>query len=127
MIRRSFIPELISMNAMMAADDGGRDTADDGAGLRAMQPTELLFWGVMSLGVIAGFSLAVSVQCMAGCQGSQTWADDRAYRRGPRQKRDQGEQKCEREKATQTRGSRRPFDARDGARCARTRIAARAR
>jgi FtsP/CotA-like multicopper oxidase with cupredoxin domain len=26
--------------------------------MRAMQPTELLFWGVMSLGVIAGFTLA---------------------------------------------------------------------
>jgi hypothetical protein len=29
-----------------------------GSDMRAMEPTELLFWGVMSLGVMAGFALA---------------------------------------------------------------------
>jgi uncharacterized protein DUF4396 len=29
-----------------------------GRDMRAMEPTELLFWGVMSIGVIAGFILA---------------------------------------------------------------------
>jgi FtsP/CotA-like multicopper oxidase with cupredoxin domain len=52
-VRKSFLPEFISMNFMMAgmAPVMGRD-------MRAMEPSELLFWGVMSLGVIAGFALA---------------------------------------------------------------------
>src|SRR5438876_640003 len=32
-----------------------------GRDMRAMQPAELLFWGVMSLGVIVGFALAYPV------------------------------------------------------------------
>lgn len=57
-VRRSFAPELISMNAMMAAMMVVMTSLMMGRDMRAMQPTELLFWGVMSLGVIAGFSLA---------------------------------------------------------------------
>jgi hypothetical protein len=57
-VRRSFAPELISMNAMMAAMMVVMTQLMMGRDMRAMQPTELLFWGVMSLGVIAGFSLA---------------------------------------------------------------------
>ena len=55
-VRRTFVPEFISMNSMMAgmapvmtADMMGRD-------MRAMQPEQLLFWGVMSFGVIVGFA-----------------------------------------------------------------------
>jgi FtsP/CotA-like multicopper oxidase with cupredoxin domain len=57
-VRRSFTPELISMNAMMAAMMVVMTRLMMGRDMRAMQPTELLFWGVMSLGVIAGFGLA---------------------------------------------------------------------
>ena len=57
-VRRSFLPELISMNAMMTAMVTVMTYLMMGRDMRAMQPTELLFWGVMSLGVIAGFMLA---------------------------------------------------------------------
>ena len=57
-VRRSFAPELISMNAMMAAMTVVMTYLMMGRDMRAMQPAELLFWGVMSLGVIAGFMLA---------------------------------------------------------------------
>ena len=57
-VRRSFLPELISMNAMMTAMAAVMTYLMMGRDMRAMQPGELLFWGVMSLGVIAGFMLA---------------------------------------------------------------------
>lgn len=37
--------------------------------MRAMEPTELLFWGVMSLGVMAGFALAYPVNVWMVKQG----------------------------------------------------------
>lgn len=57
-VRKSFVPELISMNAMMAAMAPVMSFLMMGRDMRAMVPTELVFWGVMSLGVIAGFALA---------------------------------------------------------------------
>jgi hypothetical protein len=57
-VRRSFMPEFISMNAMMAAMAPVMSILMMGRDMRAMLPSELLFWGVMSLGVIAGFALA---------------------------------------------------------------------
>ena len=57
-VRRSFTPELISMNAMMAGMTAVMTYLMMGRDMRAMQPSELLFWGVMSLGVIVGFLLA---------------------------------------------------------------------
>ncbi|CAN5209801.1 DUF4396 domain-containing protein [soil metagenome] len=57
-VRRSFIPELISMNFMMAGMAPVMSFLMMGRDMRAMVPTELIFWGVMSLGVIAGFALA---------------------------------------------------------------------
>lgn len=60
-LRASFIPEWLSMNMMatgmfpvMAFLMMGRD-------MRAMQPSEPLFWFVMSLGVIVGFAVAYPV------------------------------------------------------------------
>ena len=53
-VRRSFIPELISMNFMMAGMAPVMSFLMMGRDMRAMVPTELIFWGVMSLGVIAG-------------------------------------------------------------------------
>jgi hypothetical protein len=57
-VRRSFIPEFISMNFMMAGMAPVMSFLMMGRDMRAMEPTEFLFWGVMSIGVIAGFILA---------------------------------------------------------------------
>jgi manganese oxidase len=57
-VRRTFVPELISMNAMMAAMASTMSLLMMGRDMRAMDPKEFLFWGVMSLGVIFGFAFA---------------------------------------------------------------------
>src|SRR5712691_1110648 len=57
-VRKSFLPEFISMNFMMASMAPVMSFLMMGRDMRAMVPTELLFWGVMSLGVIAGFTVA---------------------------------------------------------------------
>jgi FtsP/CotA-like multicopper oxidase with cupredoxin domain len=57
-VRKSFLPEFISMNFMMAGMAPMMSFLMMGRDMRAMVPTELLFWGVMSLGVIAGFAIA---------------------------------------------------------------------
>ncbi|TPM51730.1 DUF4396 domain-containing protein [Mesorhizobium sp. B2-2-3] len=57
-VRKSFLPEFISMNFMMAGMAPVMSFLMMGRDMRAMEPAELLFWGVMSLGVIAGFALA---------------------------------------------------------------------
>jgi FtsP/CotA-like multicopper oxidase with cupredoxin domain len=57
-VRRTFVPELISMNAMMAAMAPVMSFLMMGRDMRAMEPWEPLFWFVMSLGVIAGFVVA---------------------------------------------------------------------
>ena len=60
-VRRTFLPEFISMNCMMAGMGPVMTVFMMGRDMRAMDPKELLFWGVMSLGVIAGFSVAYPV------------------------------------------------------------------
>ena len=60
-VRRSFIPELVSMNAMMAGMAPVMLALMMGRDMRAMWPGEPLFWFVMSLGVIVGFALAYPV------------------------------------------------------------------
>jgi len=57
-VRRTFVPELISMNAMMAGMAPTMSLLMMGRDMRAMDPGELVFWGVMSLGVIVGFAVA---------------------------------------------------------------------
>lgn len=57
-VRKSFLPEFISMNFMMAGMAPVMSFLMMGRDMRAMEPTELLFWGVMSLGVIVGFATA---------------------------------------------------------------------
>jgi hypothetical protein len=57
-VRQTFVPELISMNAMMAGMAPVMSLLMMGRDMRAMEPTELVFWGVMALGVMAGFVLA---------------------------------------------------------------------
>ena len=49
-VRKSFLPEFISMNFMMAGMAPVMVFLMMGRDMRAMVPTELLFWGVMSLG-----------------------------------------------------------------------------
>jgi len=53
-VRKSFFPEFISMNFMMAGMAPVMSFLMMGRDMRAMVPTELLFWGVMSVGVMAG-------------------------------------------------------------------------
>ena len=60
-VRHSFLPELISMNCMMAGMAPVMVALMMGRDMRAMQPSEPLFWMVMSLGVIAGFAIAYPV------------------------------------------------------------------
>jgi FtsP/CotA-like multicopper oxidase with cupredoxin domain len=57
-VKKSFMPEFISMNAMMAGMAPVMSLLMMGRDMRAMDPTELIFWGVMSFGVIAGFAVA---------------------------------------------------------------------
>src|SRR6266849_1197607 len=60
-VRNTFLPEFISMNAMMAGMAPTMSFLMMGRDMRAMQPTSLLFWGVMSLGAGAGFFVAYPV------------------------------------------------------------------
>ena len=57
-VRKSFLPEFISMNFMMSGMAPVMSFLMMGRDMRAMVPTEFLFWGVMSFGVIAGFVMA---------------------------------------------------------------------
>jgi hypothetical protein len=72
-VRKSFMPEFISMNAMMAGMAPVMSLLMMGRDMRAMDPTELIFWGVMSLGVIAGFAIAYPVNL---------WMVDRKMKHG---------------------------------------------
>jgi len=60
-VRRSFLPELISMNCMMAGMAPVMVALMMGRDMRAMWPGEPLFWMVMSIGIIAGFAIAYPV------------------------------------------------------------------
>ena len=68
-VRRSFLPELISMNCMMAAMAPVMAFLMMGRDMRAMWPGEPLFWMVMSLGVIAGFAIAYPVNVWMVARG----------------------------------------------------------
>lgn len=57
-LRRSFLPELVSMNFMMSGMAPVMSFLMMGRDMRAMLPTELIFWGVMSVGVMVGFASA---------------------------------------------------------------------
>lgn len=57
-VRKSFLPEFISMNFMMAAMAPVMSFLMMGRDMRAMEPTQLVFWGVMSIGVATGFVFA---------------------------------------------------------------------
>jgi hypothetical protein len=57
-VRNSFMPEFMSMNAMMAGMAPVMATLMMGRDMQAMWPGELLFWGVMALGIGVGFAVA---------------------------------------------------------------------
>jgi manganese oxidase len=60
-VKKSFMPEFISMNAMMAGMAPTMSLLMLGRDMRAMDPLELIFWGVMSLGVMVGVTTAYPV------------------------------------------------------------------
>jgi hypothetical protein len=60
-VRRSFIPEWFSMNMMAAGMFPTMAFLMMGRDMRAMEPTEPLFWAVMSIGVLVGFTTAYPV------------------------------------------------------------------
>jgi FtsP/CotA-like multicopper oxidase with cupredoxin domain len=68
-VKRSFMPELLSMNLMMAGMAPVMIFLMMGRDMRAMWPTEPLFWLVMSLGVIAGFAAAYPVNVWLVAKG----------------------------------------------------------
>ena len=100
-VRKSFMPEFISMNFMMAGMAPVMSFLMMGSDMRAMEPTELLFWGVMSLAVIVGFVTAYPSNGWMVSQGSQARADDRA-RTGIR--RGEGRGACARQRGSQGNG-----------------------
>jgi FtsP/CotA-like multicopper oxidase with cupredoxin domain len=57
-VRKSFMPEFVSMNAMMAGMAPVMAILMMGRDMRAMWPGEMLFWGVMALGIGVGFAVA---------------------------------------------------------------------
>jgi FtsP/CotA-like multicopper oxidase with cupredoxin domain len=68
-VRRSFLPELLSMNMMMAGMAPVMLLLMMGRDMRAMWPTEPLFWFVMSLGVTVGFLIAYPVNVWLVAKG----------------------------------------------------------
>src|SRR5689334_13964425 len=68
-VRRSLIPELVSMNAMMAGMAPVMVFLMMGRDMRAMWPGEPLFWFVMSLGVTVGFAVAYPVNVWLVAKG----------------------------------------------------------
>ena len=60
-VRRSFMPEFLSMNMMMAGMAPVMITMMMGRDMRAMWPGEPHFWFVMSIGVTVGFALAYPI------------------------------------------------------------------
>lgn len=72
-LRKSFLPEWLSMNMMMAGMAPVMVLLMMGRDMRAMEPTEPTFWFVMSLGVTVGFAIAWPVN---------VWMVDRGLKHG---------------------------------------------
>jgi FtsP/CotA-like multicopper oxidase with cupredoxin domain len=68
-VRRSFLPELLSMNMMMAGMAPVMIFLMMGRDMRAMWPAEPLFWFVMSLGITVGFTIAYPVNVWLVAKG----------------------------------------------------------
>jgi hypothetical protein len=57
----SFLPEWLSMNMVMAGMIPAMVVGMMGRDMRAMEPSQILYWGVMSFGVTVGFATAYPV------------------------------------------------------------------
>ena len=68
-VRRSFMPEFLSMNMMMGGMAPVMIFLMMGRDMRAMWPGEPLFWFVMSLGVIAGFFVTYPINVWLVARG----------------------------------------------------------
>jgi FtsP/CotA-like multicopper oxidase with cupredoxin domain len=68
-IRGTFVPEWLSMNMMAAGMFPTMALLMMGRDMRAMEPTEPLFWAVMSVGVIVGFTTAYPVNVWMVARG----------------------------------------------------------
>ncbi len=68
-LRHSFMPEWLSMNMMMAGMAPTMVVLMMGRDMRAMEPSEPLFWGMMSLGVAVGFVAAYPVNAWLVAKG----------------------------------------------------------
>jgi FtsP/CotA-like multicopper oxidase with cupredoxin domain len=68
-VRRSFMPEFLSMNMMMGGMAPVMIFLMMGRDMRAMWPGEPLFWFVMSLGVVAGFVVAYPINVWLVARG----------------------------------------------------------
>jgi len=68
-VRRSFMPELLSMNMMMAGMAPVMILLMMGRDMRAMWPGEALFWFVMSLGITVGFLIAYPINLWLVAKG----------------------------------------------------------
>ena len=60
-VRQTIFPEWVSMNFMMAGMFPTMVLLMMGRDMRAMEPTQLLFWGVMSAAVLVGLVTAIPV------------------------------------------------------------------
>lgn len=60
-LRKSFLPEWLSMNTMMAGMFPTMVVLMMSRDMRAMEPTQLVFWGAMSAAVAVGFVVAYPV------------------------------------------------------------------
>ena len=60
-LRRSLLPEWLSMNFMMAGMFPTMVALMMGRDMRAMEPTQLTFWGAMSAAVLVGVAVAYPV------------------------------------------------------------------
>jgi hypothetical protein len=60
-VRRTVLAEWLSMNAMMTGMFPTMVILMMGRDMRAMEPTELLFWGTMSVSVLAGLAVSYPV------------------------------------------------------------------
>ncbi len=72
-LRRSVLPEWLSMNFMMAGMFPTMVVLMMGRDMRAMEPTQLAFWGAMSVAVGAGLVVAYPVN---------VWMVDRGLKHG---------------------------------------------
>jgi hypothetical protein len=68
-VRMSFVPDWLSMNMMMTGMILVMVPLMMGRDMRAMEPSQLLYWGTMSFGVIAGFVAAYPVNVWLVAKG----------------------------------------------------------